>query len=222
MYTQYMKYLFYKPIKITNKDEEVFFWSDTHFNHACLHWPIPLWKARGFSSVEEHNEGLINRWNNTSTPDSTFFHLGDFMFGLDSKVNFINIINRLTFKTLYIMSGNHFSGWKHVFEEQKSNVWEVTNNKRVVFVPNYIEASVNGQMLVMSHYPILSFNYQSKNSICLYGHVHGNLIKNPIGALYSEARTYEVTVENSPSPINLSQLKSFFKNKKSVVFDHHV
>ena len=120
------------------------------------------------------------------------------------------------------MSGNHFSGWKHVFEEQKSNVWDVTPTKRVIFVPNYIEANANGQMLVMSHYPILSFNGQSKNAICLYGHVHGNLSKNPIGELYSDARTYEVTVENSPSPVNLKELKQYFKSRQAAVFDHHI
>ena len=216
-----MKYLFYKPIKVVCEDRDASFWSDTHFNHACLHWPIPLWKTRGFSSIEEHNEGLIKRWNSVCTDQTTFFHLGDFIFGVDSKVHFKSIINRLNFKIMYIMSGNHTSGWKHVFEEQKSNVWDVSPTKRVVFVPNYIEAFINGQMLVMSHYPILSFNGQSKNSICLYGHVHGNLSKNPIGELYSQARAYEVTVENSPLPINLKELKNMFKNKPPAVFDHH-
>ena len=216
-----MKYLFYRPIKVVSEDINVCFWSDTHFNHACLHWPNPLWKMRGFSSIEEHNEGLINRWNSVCNNQTTFFHLGDFIFGLDSKTHFKSIINRLNFKTMYIMSGNHFSGWKHVFEEQKSNVWDVTDCKRVVFVPNYIEANVNGQLLIMSHYPILSFNGQSKNSICLYGHVHRNLLKNPIGALYAEARTHEVTVENCPSPINMKDLKSLFKNRQAAVFDHH-
>jgi len=119
------------------------------------------------------------------------------------------------------MSGNHCSGWKQVFEEQKGNVWHINENKRVIFIPNYIEANINGQMFVMSHYPILSFNGQSKNGICLYGHVHGNLIKNEIGKLYSKARTLEITVENSPSPINFEEIKNYFKNRESISFDHH-
>ena len=89
-----MKYLFYKPIKVVCEDRDASFWSDTHFNHACLHWPIPLWKTRGFSSIEEHNEGLIKRWNSVCTDQTTFFHLGDFIFGVDSKVHFKSIINR--------------------------------------------------------------------------------------------------------------------------------
>lgn len=216
-----MKYLFYQPLKIVAKDYEICFWSDTHFNHKCEHWEIPLWKARGFNSVEEHNEGLIKRWNEKSNQKTTFFHLGDFIFGYDSIVHFKNIIRRLSFKDLYIMPGNHCSGWKQVFEEQKSNVWNVDEGKRVIFIPNYLEAYINGQPVVMSHYPILSFNSQSKNGICIYGHVHGNLIKNEIGKLYAKARTLEVTIENSPSPMTFGEVRSFFKGREPVSFDHH-
>ena len=216
-----MKFLFYQALRITSKDSDVYFWSDTHFNHKCPHWEVPLWKARGFNSVEEHNEGLILRWNDTCNENSTFFHLGDFIFGYDSIQNFKEIIRRVRFKELYIMPGNHFSGWKQVFEEQRNNVWNVDGIKRVIFVPNYLETCINGQPIVMSHYPILSFNGQSKNSFCIYGHVHGNLIKNEIGKLYSKAKTYEVTVENSPSPISLKTIKEYFRDREAVTFDHH-
>lgn len=217
-----MKYLFYRPIKVSSRQEDVYFWSDTHFNHACPNWPIPLWKARGFSSVEEHNEGLIERWNSRCTNQTTFFHLGDFIFGIDSASNFKSIIERLRFKVLYVMPGNHYSGWKHIFEQQKSNVWDVSREKRVIFVPNYVEALIEGQMIVMSHYPVLSFNGQSKDSMCLYGHVHGNLIKNEIGVLYAQAKTYEVTVENLPYPANLAEIKQILSGRCSTVFDSHL
>ena len=79
-----MKFLFYRPINIVAKDDKICFWSDTHFGHRCEHWERPLWKTRGFSSVEEHDEELIKRWNEVSTPNTIFFHLGDFIFGKDS------------------------------------------------------------------------------------------------------------------------------------------
>jgi calcineurin-like phosphoesterase family protein len=217
-----MKYLFYKPIKFSSSSENFAFWSDTHFFHACNHWPVPLWKARGFSSIEEHNELLIERWNSKCTHETVFFHLGDFIFGLDAKNNFKDIIRKVNFKTLYIMPGNHYSGWKQVFEEQRSNVWDVTPEKRVIFVPNYLEAIINGQLFVMSHYPILSFNGQSKNAICLYGHVHGNLSKHAIGSLYSQARTYEVTVENCKDPLMLNDINQLFAQSSPITFDSHL
>lgn len=215
-----MKFLFYQPLKVVAKDHEVFFWSDTHFNHRCEHWDVPLWKARGFESVEDHNEGLLQRWNTSCNENTIGFHLGDFIFGYDSIPHFKTFITRMRFKELYIMPGNHNSGWKQVFEEQRGNVWHLPD-KKVIFIPNYIELSVNGQHIVASHYPILSFNGQSKNGICLYGHVHGNLIKNEIGKMYSKARTLEVTVENCPSPISFKEVRAFFRNREIVSFDHH-
>ena len=216
-----MKSLFYRPLEIEAKNEQVCFWSDTHFNHKCEHWDIPLWKARGFDSVEEHNERLIQRWNQKSNSETIFFHLGDFIFGLNSIQHFKEIIQKVSFKRLYIMPGNHCSGWKQVFEEQRGNVWNVDRDKKVIFVPNYLEAIVNGQPIVMSHYPILSFNGQSKRSVCLYGHVHGNLAKNEIGKLYQKAKTYEVSVENSPFPLTFGELAFYFKNKEPISFDDY-
>jgi calcineurin-like phosphoesterase family protein len=216
-----MKFLFYQSLKISAKNENVCFWSDTHFNHRCDHWEVPLWKARGFNSVHEHNEGLISRWNAVSNSNTIFFHLGDFIFGYDSIHHFKEIIRRVNFKDLYIMPGNHNSGWKQVFEEQHGNIWKINDHKRVIFVPNYLEACVNGQNLVMSHYPILSFNGQSKDSICLYGHVHGNLIKTEVGKMYSQAKTMELCVETCPSPVTFEEIWIKFKNKTNVSFDHH-
>lgn len=216
-----MKSLFYRPVKISLGWDDICFWSDTHFNHQCTHWETPLWKARGFPSVEAHTEGLIERWNDKSNDKTVFFHLGDFIFGFNSIDNFKNIINRLNFNTLYIMPGNHNSGWKQVFEEQKSNVWYLSSSKRVIFVPNYLEVIVGNKFLVLSHYPILSFNGQSNGAICAYGHVHNNLIKNEIGKLYSKARTVEVTVEACTYPVTLRELVDL-ADKEPVSFDHHL
>lgn len=217
-----MKSLFYRPIKVVAPEHDICFWSDTHFNHRCEHWEIPLWKARGFSSVEEHNEGLISRWNSKANEETVFFHLGDFIFGYNSIDNFKNIIQRVNFKELYIMSGNHNSGWKQVFEEQRGNIWHITAHKKVIFVPNYIEIVANGQMIAASHYPLLSFNGQSNGGYCLYGHVHGNLIKNEIGQLYAKAKTMEVTVEAEPFPVTLQEVHRCMRSKLPVSFDHHL
>lgn len=217
-----MKSLFYQPIRIEAKPHQVCFWSDTHFNHKCEHWSIPLWRARGFESIEEHNETLIERWNEKSNMDTTFFHLGDFVFGFNSIEAFKKIIRRVNFKHLFVMPGNHCSGWKQVFEEQTNkNTWSVAPGKMVTFVPNYLEVVVNGQMFVLSHYPILSFNGQSKGGYCLYGHVHGNLSKNEIGKLYDKAKTMEVTVESAPYPVTFADVRSYMKTKEFISFDHH-
>lgn len=217
-----MKSLFYKPLAFKPKDDnDIVFWSDTHFGHACVHWPNPLWSMRGFSSVIEHDEILIQRWNRVSTQETTFFHLGDFMFGQDADVRFKQCISRLNFKTLYLMPGNHNSGWRQNFNAQAYNVWEVDTNKQVVFVPNYLELYVHDQPIVLSHYPLAAWNGQGKGSIMLHGHSHGNIYKDPIGEMLYKALILDVGIERFPNPLTYRELKIWASRRTAVTFDHH-
>ena len=52
----------------------LFFTSDTHFDHARI---IELCN-RPFSSVEEMNETMIERWNARVKPHDVVWHLCDF------------------------------------------------------------------------------------------------------------------------------------------------
>lgn len=216
-----MKFLFYRPLKVTANERDICFWSDTHFGHRCERWETPIWKARGFSSIEEHDWSLINYWNEKATPNTTFFHLGDFIFGYDTVQRFDTILKQVNFETLYLMPGNHNSGWKQHFEQQSKNILYLSDTKRVIFVPNYLEALINNQPIVMSHYPIVSYNGQAKGSWMLHGHCHSNLYKNPIGSLLYKAKIVDVGIENMPKPTTFSELLCFFENKGAITFDHH-
>jgi calcineurin-like phosphoesterase family protein len=55
------------------------FISDTHFGHKKI---LEYEKeSRPFNSVEEMNETIIDRWNNTVRYHDIVYHLGDFCFG---------------------------------------------------------------------------------------------------------------------------------------------
>jgi calcineurin-like phosphoesterase family protein len=216
-----MKFLFYRPLKITNDENNILFWSDTHFGHKCTHWNNPLWKMRGFQSVEEHDETLIERWNKSSTIETIFFHLGDFIFGFDSVDRMENILSRLLFKHLYIMPGNHCSGWKQHFERKTTNIWHFNSNKKVFFIPNYVESYINNQPLVLSHFPIVSWNGQGKGSWMLHGHCHNNLHKSEIGPLLYKTKIMDVGVENCSYPISFKAINAYFSQKPTITYDHH-
>lgn len=78
------------------------FTSDTHFGHSKILEYEP--KARPFSSVEEMNEVMIDRWNSCVSSNDIIYHLGDFCFG---KSN-LDIAARINGKKRLIM-GNHDS-----------------------------------------------------------------------------------------------------------------
>jgi len=60
---------------------EVFFIGDTHFGHKGILKFSGTKEYRKFDSIEEHDNELIRRWNNTVNKNDTVFHLGDFCFG---------------------------------------------------------------------------------------------------------------------------------------------
>ena len=52
--------------------------SDLHFGHKNL---LKFTKPRPFTTIEEHDQTIIDNWNSVVKPNDIVFHLGDFMFG---------------------------------------------------------------------------------------------------------------------------------------------
>jgi calcineurin-like phosphoesterase family protein len=213
-----MKNLFYQPLRIEAKDPEVLFWGCLHYGHDPK-WDIPLWARRGFASSSEHDQAIISRWNASATDRTTGFLLGDTMFGFGGEEKFQGLIGQLQFKTLYVMAGNHTAGWKQAFESCEGNTLPLAE-KTVVFVPNYLEAFINGQPIVMSHYPIASWNGQGKGSWMVHSHCHGSLYGSDLGKLLYRAKIIDVGVERCPWPMTFGELRAEFR-KDAVSFDHH-
>lgn len=216
-----MKSLFYSPQKIKHEASDILFWGCMHIHHDPK-WAIPIWKQRGYNSSQEHDAGLISNWNKKASDSTIGFLLGDNMFGAGGAREFESVIGQLKFQTLYVMPGNHYAGWHQSFESVDQNIlWIKT--KQVIFCPNYLEMIINGQSVVSSHYPVLSFNGQARGSFMLFSHVHGNLEKSDVGRAYlnSKCRAYEVSVEKNPSPPSFKEISEILKKREPVSFDHH-
>ena len=216
---------FWKPLKIDRPASKTFVWSDTHFGHKSENWDVPLWKKRGFNSIEEHDEGLISNWNEIVSNEDDVFHLGDIMFGADGQRRLSDTLIKLNFKRIFLMGGNHHSGYKQFFSHVDINngVFELDgSDKMIYFLPNYFEIFCGGQPFVLSHYPILSWNGQAKGSIMVFGHCHGSLKNSELGAQYlKEAKAEEVCFESHSHPISFQYLIDKFKNRGNVTYDHH-
>jgi calcineurin-like phosphoesterase family protein len=218
-----MKELFYKPVKISSTDHDVLFWGCMHYGHDPK-WDVPIWKTRGYNSSFEHDEGLIRNWNKKASASTIGFLLGDTIFGHNADERLISLFRRLDFKELYILPGNHQAGYKQLIERAQDNILlpSASEYKQVHFVPNYLETVVNGQAIVMSHYPILSWNGAGKGAYHIFAHVHGNLNRSELGRMYLKTGlNYEVSVENCPSPITFGELRAEMRKKVQSCPDHH-
>lgn len=95
-----------KPYKFKSSDyDKILFCSDTHYNHNPK-WDIPLWKMRGFNSVESHDRWQENEFSKVSE-NSIIFHLGDPALN-STPEKMLNLFNKTSSKIFFIF-GNHFS-----------------------------------------------------------------------------------------------------------------
>lgn len=81
-------------------NNRIFVTADTHFGHKKI---IEFEPCRSmFKTIEEHDEELVRRWNDTVNKHDTVWHLGDAVFGADN----LPILGRLNGIKRLVM-GNH-------------------------------------------------------------------------------------------------------------------
>lgn len=140
--------------EIYHDGSRIFFTSDTHFAHAN----VLNFCHRPFASIEEHDEGLIERWNNVINDDDIVFHLGDFAFAGGPKWE--EILKRLK-GHIHLILGNH--DCKNLTEQVSKRFESVSWVKRLC---------VDGQNIILSHYPFLCYGGAYRGLWNLFGHVH--------------------------------------------------
>lgn len=156
----------------------LFFTADTHFGD---HRTINI-QRRPFSSVQEMDGLLIERWNAVVAPDDVVWHLGDVARRPADVPAILAQLNG----TKHLLRGNNdpeatlaAAGWASVGD--------------------YAELEVDGRCLVLCHYPFRSWNAQGRGALNLHGHSHGRLKAMP--------RQYDVGVDARDfAPVTVAQL----------------
>lgn len=203
--------MFVEEIKHTN----VFFWSDLHYSHNREF----IYRPRGFPSVEEHDKVLIERYQTKVPIDATVYLLGDIIFGQNAEARLEELLKLLNGAVINLLPGNHTSGFR-ALRQKHGRVWNVSDTKTVTFLTNYEEIRVAGQPIVLSHYPILSWNGMGRDSWHLFGHVHGRI---PEGSKEGNGfgKMLDVGVEACPEPISFEGLRPVMQGKQKSNIDHH-
>ncbi|HAU87087.1 MAG TPA: phosphoesterase [Lachnospiraceae bacterium] len=117
----------------------------------------------------DYDELLVKNWNSIVNNNDTVYILGDIGRCGNNKDNeyLCSVISRLKGKRILVLGNHDSNGIKD-------------NRIRQLFtnVYDYLEVidNFNGinQKLVLSHYPIFSWNGCYKDTVLLYGHTHGN------------------------------------------------
>ena len=164
---------------------KTFLISDTHFGHANI---LTFKNADGtpvrdFSSLEEMNETMVDRWNKVVSPEDKVYHLGDVLF---TKKWLDAVMPRLN-GTKVLIKGNHdnlkLSQYQQHFKDVRA-VWVLDK-------------------LVLSHIPIHPESL-SRWKANVHGHLHSNSL--------ADSRYFNVSVEKiNYTPVDFEYIRSIYE-----------
>lgn len=140
--------------------------ADCHFYHRNL---LTHLDNRPFSSVDEMNAYMIEKWNSKVRTNDEVVVLGDLSFGNGEETN--KVLAELNGR-IYLIKGNH---------DDKFLSDRNFNQKRLEWVKDYEELNDNKRKVILMHYPVFCYNGQNKldsdgraKAYMLFGHVHNS------------------------------------------------
>ena len=203
-------------MKLNINESKIWFSSDLHLGHTNICKGVSKWEnkenCRPFNTIDEMNTCIINNINSLVEQNDYLFLLGDTLMG---KKNYISFLKRITCKNVFLLRGNHCN---------KNKLQNITN-----YLGDYIELYINKQLVICSHYPLLSFRDMNKGSIMLYGHCHGGISKSKhlVAKYYNNLKTLDVGIDNAYRiygdyiPFNYSDILNILKLNNNLAIDHH-
>jgi calcineurin-like phosphoesterase family protein len=210
-----------KHTKFNTKNRRLFVTSDPHFSHNKDF----VYQKRGFSSVEEHDETLISRWNSKITNNDDVLVIGDFMLNA-SKEKCAHYFRRLN-GFIYYLWGNHesftsklyFDELNRQFGRTDIEIYPLVWEGKVSFCGSYMSGFINKTPFVAFHFPMRIWDYQNHGAIHFSGHSHASDQESL--ANYLECKRLDVGVDSFGAPMLFEDLMVIFDKKGVSKLDHH-
>lgn len=212
----------------------IWFTADTHFGHSN----ILGGDQRPFDSIEQMNARLIAAINDRVSCRDTLYVLGDFSYRT-TVAEALRLRERVNCEHVRLIRGNHDKDWGLLEPPardgggkgrggakkaggSKARAVSVGSGGAVSepapgpfeAVLDYLElkpGECHGTRMVLSHYPMLSWNGKRRGSIQLHGHIHA-------GAAYNKRNRrrgifrYDVGVDaNGYAPVSRDEILDFFR-----------
>lgn len=220
-----------KPLKFSSKTHKLLICSDFHCGHNP-NWADtpPLWKSRGFISIDEHDKWIRDEWFRLVDDDTIVFSLGDIVFS-DPKGERFRQMTNWPGRTL-ALAGNHFSGLKQIYREVAKTRGIVDNEMlypvtmgNITLVGESMSMWIDGVPVYASHYAPYIWPEIGSGSMCWTGHSHGRAQElNPDCTTF--AKILDCGVDNAilynKSPFfSWDDIKRIMNKKPIRKSDHH-
>lgn len=184
----------------------LFFISDPHFSHANLLTGMKngvLMKTHirsGFSSVEEMDETIVNRWNATVKPHDKIYLLGD----IAMKKEHVHILSRLNGKKRLIL-GNHDTFGTKFYAPYFDEI--------------YAMRTLCGDGILATHFPVHPQSVK-RGYVNVHGHIHNSIVGQDTRIAlvpFSEQhpKYFNVCVEHHDyTPVHIDIIRAYAKNQE--------
>ena len=193
--------------------ENIYLWADLHLNHDR---PFII-EPRGFENIQTHNDAIKARIRKVPY-GATLWLLGDTVFGYDAEASLEKFLEQVPATEIILMPGNHFSGFKQM-KSRRGRQFTLAD-KEIRLVSNLEEMRVKDQGIVVSHYPIMSWNGAGKGAWMVHGHVHGR-IPTSLPNRYDGGKILDVGIESCPEPVSIAEVRAIMEKKAFKQVDHH-
>lgn len=168
--------------------------SDLHLNHP----KAVSWRPE-FSSVEEMNEVIIERYNAVVSPNDEVFLLGDIVMG--SAAEAAGLVARLN-GIKHLIRGNHDT-------DAKIKSYIENNSFESILWASTVKWS-KSRNFYLSHYPVLVENHTENPTWVLHGHTHAE------GPFTAAPQNVHIGIETFPQPISLEEVSTLILEYKTI------
>lgn len=117
-------------------------------------------------TTEDWNEFIIANWNSVVGDTDTTYVLGD--IGLGNVENIVDCVKRLNGKIILIPGNHDTKLLNYIAEKPLDNLQLLCPNEKGFIL-------LEDKTLVLSHFPVWSFEKHFQKSTQLYGHIHNNV-----------------------------------------------
>jgi len=211
---------------ILEKDQRLFFTSDTHYKHSNICRATTNWKdsdgvTRDFKSLDHMNNTLVDNINTRVGENDVLIHLGDWSFG--GFENIEEFRQRILCKNIHLVFGNH----DHHIRRNKGGVQDLFTSTHDYLHLDVRQPSstnkglVNKFEFICMHYPIASWDGMNNGVIHLHGHTHL-----PAHLRVAQGRAMDVGVDgNGYEPLLMQEIQVIMSGrgikKLCLPQDHH-
>ncbi len=168
----------------------IFVMSDPHFCHNKDF----IFQKRGFSSIVEHNEILIQNHNSVVKPEDVIYCVGDWSWG-----DTISFFMRMKGSFHYI-KGNHDKNFHNILKG-------IMGSKILSYTPGYLDVFIDKTPVTFNHFPMVRWEKSHFGAWHIFGHVHsdwcppnGKIMNATLDALHN-------------FPISWEDIKKYMKNR---------